>query len=281
MKFFRLCGLAIASLSLAGCTAVGAFNALTPVDAGAKLVGADIPYGSLPRQRLDVYAPQDGGARRPVVVFFYGGGWESGRKEDYAFVGKALAARGFLAVIPDYRLVPEVRFPGFIEDGAGAVAWTHEHIGDFGGDARRLYLFGHSAGAYNAAMLTLDAGYLARAGLAPGALRATAALAGPYDFLPLDAPETIAAFGETRPLSQTQPINFARRSAPPMFLAAGAADETVYPRNTTESCQKNANGRRGRGGKDLSRRFPFRNSARSVAAISKQCASFGRRDPLL
>lgn len=82
-------------------------------------------------------------------------------------------------------------------------------------------------------MLTLDAHYLRQAGLPADAVRATAALSGPYDFLPLDVDATTAAFGQAKDLAATQPIHFARRSAPPMFLATGDKDTTVYPRNTT------------------------------------------------
>jgi acetyl esterase/lipase len=233
MPFRALCALFLAALSLAGCSALSAFNALAPVDPGAALARPDIAYGPEPRQRLDVYVPDGGATGAPVVVFFYGGSWDSGRKEDYAFVGKALAAQGFVTVVADYRLVPDVRFPVFLEDGAQAVRWTHDHIAAFGGDPRRLYLLGHSAGAYNAVMLTLDAHYLRQAGLRPGAVRGTAALAGPYDFLPLSVDATIAAFGQAKNLPATQPIDFVHASAPPMFLAAGDQDTTVYPRNTT------------------------------------------------
>jgi acetyl esterase/lipase len=219
-----------AALLLSARSALAASDA--PADAGAVLAKADIAYGGEARQHLDVYVPAGGAARAPVVVFFYGGGWGSGAKGDYAFVGKAFAAQGFVAVIPDYRLVPEVRFPAFIEDGAKAIRWTHDHIVEFGGDPGRLYLIGHSAGAYNAAMLTLDAHYLSEAGLPANAVRATAGLAGPYDFLPLSE-DRIAAFGQAENPAATQPINFVRRSAPPMFLATGDNDTTVPPRNAT------------------------------------------------
>ena len=132
---------------------------------------------------------------RPVVVFFYGGAWSSGRREDYAFVGRALAAQGFVVVVPDYRLVPEVRFPTFLDDSAAAVQWARENGAAFGGDGERITLVGHSAGAYNAAMLALDPRWL---GPDRAAVRGFVALAGPFDFLPLDDPATIAAFGAGR-----------------------------------------------------------------------------------
>jgi acetyl esterase/lipase len=233
MKFTVVGATILMALMTGGCSLLATFNDLTPKDPGAALARQDIAYGPDPRQRLDVYAPDDVTPGTPVIVFIYGGGWNSGSKDDYTFAGRALAAQGFISVIADYRLVPKVRFPAFVEDGALAVRWTHDHIAEFGGDPRRIYLLGHSAGAYNVMMLTLDAHYLADAGLRQNAVRATAALAGPYDFLPLDVDETVQAFGKTADLTKTQPINFVRRTAAPIFVAAGANDTTVYPRNTT------------------------------------------------
>lgn len=193
----------------------------------------DIAYGPHPRQRMDIYTPQGAGdAPKPVVVFIYGGSWANGAKETYSFVGEALSARGFVTVIADYRLVPEVRFPVFIEDGALALRFVRDNIARFGGAPQDLHLMGHSAGAYNAMMLTLDRRYLAAVGMRAGDIRSTVGLSGPYDFLPFDIDVTKEAFGNARDPAQTQPINFASRDAPPIFLATGSADTTVLPRNS-------------------------------------------------
>ncbi|AVO46379.1 alpha/beta hydrolase [Phreatobacter cathodiphilus] len=192
----------------------------------------DVAFGPDPRQRLDIYLPRGGASRRPVVFFIYGGSWSSGAKSTYGFVGEAFAGRGYVTVIADYRLVPEVRFPTFIEDGARALAFVRGSIARYGGDPGRLFLAGHSAGAYNAMMLALDPRYLARAGVPRQAVRAAAGLSGPYDFLPLEGRVTQAAFGNVRNPAETQPISFARRGAPRIFLGTGTADTTVLPRNT-------------------------------------------------
>ncbi len=165
-------------------------------------------------------------------MFFYGGGWNSGYRGGYAFAARAIAARGFVVVVPDYRLVPQVRFPAFVDDAAAAIRWTVDHVGAYGGDPARIAVAGHSAGAHIALLVTLDRHYLAAAG-APGAVKAAVGLAGPYDFLPLDAKSAIDAFGSAPDKELTQPIHFVRADAPPVLLMTGEADDTVKPRNTT------------------------------------------------
>ncbi len=235
---FAISSAALACLSagLAGCSPLSAYNALAPVDTGVTLTKTGIAYGTHPRQKLDVYVPDTSPPRNavtaPMVVIFYGGSWNSGNKEDYGFLGKALASRGFVAVVADYRLVPEVRFPAFLDDGAAAVAWAHRNAPSLGGDPNQLFLLGHSAGAYIAAMVALDKTYLNKAGSSPAIIKGVAALAGPYDFLPLDVDVAREAFGRAKNLAVTQPVNFATSRAPAMFLATGSADTTVQPRNT-------------------------------------------------
>lgn len=221
-----------AAVCLGGCSPLTAYNALAPADLGGHLATSDIAYGQDPRQRLDVYVPSAPVTAAPVAVVFYGGSWNSGRKEDYAFLGKALAARGIVTIVADYRLVPQVRFPAFLDDGASVVVWAHHNAQKFGGDPGRLFLVGHSAGAYNAVMIALDRRYLGHLGSSPAIIKGVAALAGPYDFLPLDVDSTLAAFGKASDLAATQPVNFVSREAPAMLLATGADDTTVYPRNS-------------------------------------------------
>ncbi|MGV8840585.1 MAG: alpha/beta hydrolase [Bauldia sp.] len=222
---------AVAAVGFAWLRPGRVFNALVPKDAAGRAVARGIAYGPLPRHRLDVYAPEGGGPARPTLVYFYGGSWASGSRRAYDFVGRALAAQGFVVVIPDYRLYPEVRFPDFLEDCALAVAWAARAAGAFGGDPVRLGLVGHSAGAYNAAMVALDRRWLVAAG-ASGAVKAWVGLAGPYDFLPIDSPITRRTFGAAPDLAATQPINFVRPDAPPAFVAHGDGDRTVAPQHT-------------------------------------------------
>ena len=221
---------------LSACSPAKLLNALAPRD-GITLT-RDIAYEAGPRHTLDVYAPKRAAEPAPVVVFFYGGNWDSGSREMYRFVGAALAARGVLAVIPEYRLYPQVHFPAFMHDAAAALAWTRAHIASFGGDARRLFLMGHSAGAQIATLLALDPTYLRSRDLSPGVVCGVIGLAGPYDFLPLHDPELMTIFGPEAERPRSQPINYVTSRAPPMLLLAGRDDTTVDPGNTLRLAAK-------------------------------------------
>lgn len=236
--FGRRAFIAAGSALLSACSPLGLLNGLTPADPGGRLAASGLAYGPDARHRLDIYVPDAGAVRAPVMVFFYGGGWSSGERADYAFVGRAFAAQGFVTVIPDCRLVPQVRFPAFVEDGALALRWVRDNVAGHGGDPSGVALAGHSAGAYNAMMLALDRRFLARVGLRPSFVRSVAGLAGPYDFLPLDDPRSIAAFGEFPDLAKTQPVNFARVGTPRIFVATGDQDETVRPRNSVSLAKR-------------------------------------------
>lgn len=218
-------------LALSACSPVKLLNALTPDSTFDKTAG--IAYGDDPRQKLDVYVPRHALPDAPVVVFFYGGSWNSGAREDYNFVGEALASRGIVAVVADYRLYPQVRYPLFLQDAARAVAWTKANIREFSGNPQRLYLMEHSSGGYNAAMLALDGDLLAAAGMSPKDLRGWIGLAGPYDFLPIENPAVRPVFFWPDSPPQSQPINHVSRDAPPALLIAASKDDLVNPTRNT------------------------------------------------
>ncbi|WP_029415929.1 alpha/beta hydrolase [Brevundimonas bacteroides] len=210
----------------AACSPLGLLNAVGPRDRGVRRVARSVAYGDHPRQTMDVYAP-DGASGLPTIVFFYGGGWDSGSKDLYGWAAQALAAQGFVVALPDYRVVPEVVFPTFVEDAAAATARAAELAPTWGGVAERLGVAGHSAGAHLAMMVALDPRYMARAGR-PDAIQAAAGLAGPYEFLPFNVAASINAFGHVGDPLQTQPLTFARADAPPVWLGHGTADVTVH-----------------------------------------------------
>ena len=212
-------------------------NNLYPGDGGVERLASAVQFEPGPRGLLDVWAQPaaqpapEHAPGKPVLVFFYGGGWANGNRSDYGFVAKAFAARGYVVVLADYRLVPQVRFPSFVQDAAAAVRWTHDNIARYGGDPDRIAVAGHSAGAYLAVMLALDGRYLKAAGADPSVVKAAIGLAGPYDFYPFVKRRSIEAMGRAPDPLATQPITFARADAPPLLLVTGTADTEVRPRN--------------------------------------------------
>lgn len=212
-----------------GCTGPQLLNSLTP--SGGYRFAAGVPYDAARGLAADLYAPP--AARgAPVVVFFYGGRWTTGAPAEFRFVGQALASQGFVVVIPQYRHYPAAHFPDFVEDGARAMRWTQLQIARYGGDPERLFLMGHSSGAHIAAMLALNPAFLADAGADRAKLRGMIGLAGPYDFLPLTAPDLRDMFGPPERHELSQPVLYADGRNPPLLLLHGADDETVSVDNT-------------------------------------------------
>ncbi|WP_300973711.1 alpha/beta hydrolase [Sphingomonas sp. LHG3406-1] len=199
----------------------------------ARKLGEGLRFGPHARHHLDVWAPSHpDSAKLPIVVFFYGGGWHSGERTDYGFAGAAFAAQGFLTIVPDYRLVPEVRYPDFLEDAALALRWVWTNAIHYGGDPARISVAGHSAGAYIAAMLALDPRWLAAAQLPSDTVKAGVLLSGPFDFAPFREWRGRATFGSHHDPAETQPINHVRADAPPLLLLHGRSDRLVYAKNS-------------------------------------------------
>jgi len=229
----RVAAALAAALAAASCAPVDALNAITPDEGTRRIAG--LRYAEGPRGTLDLYLPPGGTAgEAPLLVFFYGGGWRSGAKEDYRFLGTAFAARGWVVAIPDYRLAPEVRWPAFAEDGAAAVAALPGLLAAEGlAPARAVVLAGHSAGAHTAAMLALDQRWLGAHGLSPCRdVAALLGLAGPYAIFPSTARTVVAAFGPAPQPEGVSPLAHVSAAAPPAVLLTGAADSVVSPRNS-------------------------------------------------
>ena len=221
------CALAFAALT--ACSGAQILNTLTP--SGGYAVASNRVYDAEHRLTLDVYQPT-GAKNAPVIVFFYGGRWTEGAKDSYKFVGQALASKGFIAVLPDYRHYPAVKYPAFVQDAARAVQWTFDRIGGFGGDTARIFVMGHSSGAHLAAMLALDPEFMKAAGGDRSKLRGMIGLAGPYDFLPLTAPDLRDIFGPPERFDLSQPITYVDGDNPPLLLLHGEDDDVVWVKNT-------------------------------------------------
>jgi acetyl esterase/lipase len=272
IKIVNYLALLLASLTSA-CSSVSLYNTLAPRDGGVKQVGKDIPFGSDPRQKLDVYQPT-GKIKAQVIVFIYGGSWANGRRQDYGFVASSLAAKGYVTIVPDYRLYPKVKFPAFIEDGALAVAWVQANAQKYGADPTRIILMGHSAGAYNVSMIGLDRKYLQTVGVDLKHIKAVVGLSGPYDFYPWDTDLSRVTFGSAPDPLATQPITYVRVDAPPMLLLTGDSDKTVRPRNSVSLAAK----LKATGVEVKLKQYPKMDHAGIVLAISKP---FRYRAPVL
>jgi acetyl esterase/lipase len=258
------CWLLIAALTLSACTAISFSVANLPAYYSRTARTAGVAFGDDQRQRLDIYRPPpSGGPVQPVIVFWYGGGWNSGSREDYRFVGVALAQLGYVAVLPDYRLYPQVRFPQFLDDGAQAVAWVQRHAGDYGGDPQRIVLMGHSAGAHMAAMLALNRRYLTQAGADPDRIVGFIGLSGPYGLTP-----NTATLQQIFRLPFTphdwQVLAYVSAQAPPALLLHGRRDRLVLVSNTEQL----AAALRSRGVRVDTRIYEARGHTDTLAALS-------------
>jgi acetyl esterase/lipase len=219
------------SIALPGCTAVSFGVANLPSYFSGIGRTAGVAFGADPRQRLDIYRPRAPAGPKPVIVFWYGGSWDNGARQNYRFVGVALAQLGYLTVLPDYRVYPQVRFPQFLDDGAQAVVWVQQHAADYGGNPNRVVLMGHSAGAYMAAMLALNRSYLDQAGADPDRIVGLIGLSGPYRLTP-NTPQLNDIFRAPLTPHDWQVLPYASSRAPPTLLLHGRADKLVWVSNT-------------------------------------------------
>ena len=221
----------IATFASTACSPVKVLNSLIP--SNGYTVKSDIPYGAVARQQLDIYIPKHQASNKlPVVLFFYGGSWESGEKEDYLFAAEAFASRGYVTVIPNYRVYPDVKFPEVMQDPAHAARWVKTHIAEYGGDPDHIFMVGHSAGAHLLTMLAINSDYLHQVALTPNDFKGYVGLAGPYDFLPLKSTRLKEIFGPEETQWKSQPIRFVDGKNPALLLLVGLKDSVVWPRNT-------------------------------------------------
>lgn len=233
-KLAKLGATALATL-LTACSPAPLLNLMVP-RSGYRVVQG-LAYGADARQKLDLYIPDGLSAPAPVILFFYGGSWQSGERSWYLAFGQAFASKGIIVAVADYRLYPHVKYPAFLDDSAHALRFVHEKIAAYGGDPARLFLAGHSAGAYNAMMLASDPRHLREVHGDMGWIRGVIGISGPYDFLPLKSADLIDIFGGNR-RTDTQPINYIDAKRPPMLLVTGSEDTTVLPRNTKRMAEK-------------------------------------------
>lgn len=236
MRLRPTLGILLLTLLASGCTPLRLVSSVSPMGPGE--TRRDIPFGTH-ELTLDLYVPEAGAASvapRPVIMFIYGGGWQSGTKEEYGFVASTLVRQGYVVVIPNYRLFPAVQFPEFVNDAADALRWAFDNIGQYGGDPSNVFVMGHSAGGEIAALLHYDDSYLQLAGTRQRPC-GFIGLSGPYDFLPLVGGPLEEVFPMATRAS-SQPINFVTGDEGPALLIHGYLDNTVKPRNSAKLAER-------------------------------------------
>lgn len=215
---------------LAACSPARLAGVLTPRAGAEERLG--LRYGEGQRALLDLTLPRGVTAHTPLLVFFHGGGWQSGSRGDYTFLARAFAAEGYAVAIPDYRLWPEARWPDFVQDAAAATAWLRGDTGQAAGaPAGPAILMGHSAGGFIAAALALDPRWLTRAGLPGGrdALAGGVLISAPIAWQPTEEPTRSIFAAAPGGRIQAVPDAAALDGAPPLLLVHGTADTVVGP----------------------------------------------------
>ncbi len=237
-------GIAVAAQQAQALSALGLVNGISS-SAGVG-VSKDINYGDAPLQNLDMYYPKPLAQAMqtqsvidksyPMVVFVYGGSWENGSKEDYAFVGQSLAQAGYVTAVVNYRKAPEHVYPDFVKDTAKAIAWSYDNAPKFHANPKRLAVVGHSAGAFNAVAAISNSDFLAPYGLSPDAISAVVGIAGPYsyDFRKFDS---ASAFASDATPDEVMPDRQIKGKQPPYLLLTAENDKIVYDTNTIKMTQ--------------------------------------------
>ncbi len=262
-KYFRTTGILTGSLLVAGlclmsCSSVSVLNTITP--SGSYSLAKDISYAEGVRLALDIYTPDTPKADAPIVVFIHGGSWDSGNKKMYKFIGEAFASEGFTTVIPNYRLYPQVVYPEFVKDTAAATAFIAKRYLD-----TPIIVIGHSAGAYNAVMATLDPQYLKAQGVdVCKRIAGTVGLAGPYGAFPMTDEPYITIF-PNKHMGDDAPVQRKLGKTPPMFLPIGDKDTTVSDRHSRELTNKIT----ARGGKAEFKLYPGLSHTDMAKVLSK------------
>jgi len=234
----KLAWLPVASL-ISACSPLGIVNTVSNIYQVPE--HHNIAYGELHRQALDLYLPPEkSGDTTQVILFFYGGSWNSGSRQEYRFVGRRLASEGYIVAVADYRLYPEVKYPDFLKDSAAAVNKVHQLIGsellaDYQ-PASRMTLMGHSAGAYNAAMLALDSRWLSAEGLdREQTINGWIGIAGPYDLYPITIEEVKPVFHHPDYPADSNPVDFIEHAVVPALILVPEEDDLVNPERNSRT----------------------------------------------
>ena len=255
--------LIIVLFTLTGCQSTGLYLANAANNEDGYISRNNITYGNETWQKMDIYYPEYSDTASPAIVFYYGGSWRKGDKEDYAFVANRFTREGYIVIIPDYVKYPSAVYPAFVEDAAAVSHWIASHASEYSIDISRLHLMGHSAGAHTGMMLLTDESYLAKYALGPEFYQCFIGIAGPYDFVP-GSRYYRKIFGPEERFPLMQATNYIDGSEPPMFLLTAGLDWLVADSNTEkvlEAVQQS-------GGQILTKTYPALGHMTIIGSLS-------------
>lgn len=227
---FRIIAIIITFFAISGCQSAGLYLANLSNSVNSYEIKQDISYGQEVWQKLDVYLPKNAKVKKPIVVFYYGGSWTKGSKEEYEFVANRMIEDGYIVIIPDYIKYPEAVYPAFVEDAAEVTRWLDKNVEAIGGKREDIHLLGHSAGAHIGAMLIADESFLAKRSLEPNFYRSFIGVSGPYSFIP-GTERYRSIFGPEENYPSMQADRFIDGDEPPMFLIHAKLDWLVGKSN--------------------------------------------------
>ena len=193
---------------------------------------SDIAFGPDYYQKLDLYLPDDETLRDvPVLLYFHGGAWQHGYKEWNGFIAPVVVDLPAIFISASYRLVPEVSFPAPLDDAFAALAWVHRHIGEFGGDAGRIFAGGWSVGGTLASLITLRRDLYGAYGLPDDIVRACFSASGGYRYrhdvpAPGNSGVTYGELMYDRPEDEVlaEPLHYVKGNRTPFYISWAADD---------------------------------------------------------
>ncbi len=190
----------------------------------------DISYGEDRRNVLDIYMPERGRRPFPVLLFFHGGRWTANSKDSFSYISVPYLDKGILFVSAGYRLAPEHPYPAALLDCRKAVEWIYRNSAAYGGDPKRIFVSGHSAGAHLASLVTADNSWIGKSGLPHDVIKGCIVVSGPTDLNLIRYREVRHFVTDKSLLPEASPLNHVKRGLPPFLIVYGTGDIMVPSR---------------------------------------------------
>lgn len=240
------------------CTPVSFLNGITP--SKSYLLEKNVSYGSLGSQVMDIYQARAKKENSPIIVFIHGGSWDSGSKDIYKFFAEGFTSEGYDVAVPNYRLFPEIIFPDMLHDTAKAVAYLSNLFSN-----RKVVLIGHSAGGYNALMVSMNKHYLKEQGISVCSLiSGVVSISSPTGVYELKKEPLVTIFPDRFKYNDA-PMAYVDNATPSLLVINGLADKVVDPQNAIILSEKVNK----RGGQSVLKLYPDTNHTQAVQVMSR------------